>query len=68
MIKGKKYYYHYTSVMSIIGDGSKLTLGFELCRPREQQIRDEGESALFYVDIVFLSTGTLLCSGEKSNI
>jgi len=29
MIKGRKYYYHYASVMSIIGDGPKLTLGFE---------------------------------------
>ena len=29
--------------MSIIGDGPKLTLGFELCRPREKQSRDEGE-------------------------
>ena len=43
MIKGRKYYYHYTSVMSIIGDGFKLTLGFELCRPREGLRRDEGE-------------------------
>ena len=43
LIKGKRYYYHYTSVMSIIGDGSKLTLGFESCRPREQLSRDEGE-------------------------
>ena len=43
MIKGKKYYYHYTSVMSIIRDGPKLTLGFEICRPREGQSKDEGE-------------------------
>ncbi len=34
MVKGKKYYYHNASVMSIIGDGPKLTLGFEMCRPR----------------------------------
>jgi hypothetical protein len=43
MIKGKKYYYHYASVMSMIGDGPKLTLGFEPCRPRGAQSRDEGE-------------------------
>lgn len=30
MIKGRKYYYHYASVMSIIGDGPKLILGFEM--------------------------------------
>jgi hypothetical protein len=36
IIKGKIYYYHYTSVMSIIGDGPKLTLGFAMCRPREE--------------------------------
>ena len=45
MIKGKKYYYHYAFVMSIIGDGAKLTLGFEMCRPREDQSKDEGELA-----------------------
>ena len=43
IIKGRKYYYHYASVMSIIGDGSKLTLGFEMCRPREGLSKDEGE-------------------------
>jgi len=43
MIKGKEYYYHYVSVMSIIGEGPKLTLGYEMCRPREGQSRDEGE-------------------------
>ena len=43
MIKGKKYYYHYASVMSMIGDGPKLILGFEPCRPRGAQSRDEGE-------------------------
>lgn len=43
IIKGRKYYYHYTSVMSMIRDGPKLTLGFEMCRPREGQSRDEGE-------------------------
>ena len=43
IIKGRKYYYHYASVMSIIGDGTKLTLGFEMCRPREELSRDEGE-------------------------
>jgi hypothetical protein len=44
MIKGRKYYYHYASVMSIIGDGPKLTLGFEMCKPRENYSKDEGES------------------------
>ena len=29
--------------MSMIGDGAKLTLGFEMCRPRHEQSRDEGE-------------------------
>jgi len=29
--------------MSIIGDGPKLTLGFEMCKPREGNSRDEGE-------------------------
>jgi len=43
MIKGKKYYYHYASVVSIIGDGSNLTLGFESCRPRDYYSKDEGE-------------------------
>ena len=43
MIKGRKYYYHYASVMSIIGNGPKLTLGFEMCKPREGNSRDEGE-------------------------
>jgi hypothetical protein len=49
MIKGKKYYYHYASVMSIIGDGPKLTLGYDMCRPREEQSKDEG-----YTDILFI--------------
>jgi len=43
MIKGRKYYYHCASVMSIIGNGPKLTLGFEMCKPREGNSRDEGE-------------------------
>ena len=41
--------------MSIIGDGSKLTLGFEPCRPREGLRRDEGElisSKKFISDVV----------------
>ncbi len=30
-------------IAPIIGDGPKLTLGFEMCRPREGQSKDEGE-------------------------
>ena len=40
---GKTYYYHYVSVMSIIGNGPKLILGYEMCKPREDYIKDEGE-------------------------
>ena len=29
--------------MSIIGDGPKLALGYDMCRPREGLRRDEGE-------------------------
>ena len=57
MIKGRKHYYHYASVMFIIGDGPKLTLGFEMRKPRGAQSRDEGElnaSKLLISDI----TGT----------
>ena len=37
------YYYHYSSVMSTIGDGPKLVLGFEMCKPRDDYTKDEGE-------------------------
>ena len=43
MIKGRKYYYHYASVMALIGDGTKLTLGFRECKPREEYTKNEGE-------------------------
>ena len=29
--------------MSTIGDGTKLILGFEMCKPRDEYSRDEGE-------------------------
>jgi hypothetical protein len=34
MIKGKKYYYHYALVMAMIGDGTKLTLGYEIVQTK----------------------------------
>jgi predicted transposase YbfD/YdcC len=43
IIKGQKYYYHYASVISLIGDGPKLILGFQECKPREDYTKDEGE-------------------------
>lgn len=43
MTKGRKYYYHYASVMSMTGDGPKLTLGFQEYKPRENYSKDEGE-------------------------
>ena len=43
MIKGRKYYYHYASVMATIGDRTKLTLGFRECKPREEYTKNEGE-------------------------
>ncbi len=78
MIKGRRYYYHYGSVMSIIGDGPKLTLGFEMCKPREGNSRDEGEmiaskklisdvSGTFrnFIDVVVYDS--LVCSSVEIN-
>ncbi len=42
-IRGRTYYFHYASVMSMIGDGPKLTLGFKECKPGEGYTKDEGE-------------------------
>ena len=39
---GKTHFYHYGSVMVMIGDGPKLVLGFQECKPREYFLKDEG--------------------------
>ena len=64
--------------MSIIGDGPKLTLGFEMCKPREGNSRDEGEmiaskklisdvSGTFrnFIDVVVYDS--LVCSSVEIN-
>jgi hypothetical protein len=44
IVRGKTNYYHSGAVMSIIGDGPKLTLGFEMYKPGEDsESKDEGE-------------------------
>ena len=40
---GKTHFYHYGSVMVMIGDVPKLVLGFQECKPRENYLKDEGE-------------------------
>ena len=40
---GRTHFYHYGSILAMIGDGPKLTLGFQMCRPRELYSKDEGE-------------------------
>ena len=44
IVKGRKEYYHSGAVMSIIGDGPKLTIDFEMCNPKiDSSKKDEGE-------------------------
>ncbi len=43
-LRNSKHYFHSGTVMSIIGDTPKLTIGFELYRPKEDYAsKDEGE-------------------------
>ena len=44
MVRGKTNYYHSGAVMSIIGNGPKITLGFEMYKPEvDSSLKDEGE-------------------------
>ena len=40
---GKTQFYHYGSVMVMIGDGPKLVSGFQECKPGENYSKDEGK-------------------------